>query len=463
MPMPTAPLVLSVDRSAAVSLPVQIADQIRAAVRAGALRVGDRLPGSRALATEIGVSRAVVEQAYDQLHAEGWVSGRHGSGTFVHDIAAGMTAPARSTNARRQPAAPGRRPLVSLDGGSPWRDPRHDSGWRRAWREVSAAKPPATYPEAAGLPELRAAVAAHVARHRGIACSVEEVLITNGTTHGLDLLMSTMAPGTLAMEDPGYRATAAVAQQRGWRLVDVPVDEEGLDVPALGRLPGDVDAVYTTPAHQHPLGMTLSPRRRRALLTEAVRRDAVVVEDDYDSEFRYDVAPLPALAQLGLERVVYLGTTSKAVVPGLRLGWLVSNADRVAQIVAARRARHDHTSWPVQRAFMAMLRDGYVDRLLRSARRVYAVRSREVTRRLAPFGRLDGGVAGMYTVLHLDPAQTRIAVAAAAEAGYRLPTLESYCRSAALSGIMVGFGAVTDRQLDEALTAVEQALAERRR
>jgi GntR family transcriptional regulator/MocR family aminotransferase len=458
---PTTPLALVVDHAGGTTLPVQIARQVRDAVRVGALRVGDRLPSTRALADELGVSRAVVEQAYDQLHAEGWLSGRRGSGTYVHDVTAARSATRqpRASAPRSTPRVADRSPLVRLDPGTPWRDPRHDDGWRRAWRDVSVAKPPSGYPEPAGIPQLRAAVAAHVARHRGIVCAPDQVLITSGTTHGLGLLMDTLSTGTMAVEDPGYRAAAATVQARGWRLLDVPVDTNGVDVGAIRRARrDDLRAIYVTPAHQHPLGMTLSPARRRGLLEEAARREALVVEDDYDSEFRYDVAPLPALAQLAPERVIYLGTASKSVLPGLRLGWLVTTEDRVAEIAEQRERFHDHPSWPVQHAFWSMLRDGYVDRLLRSARRVYAVRSRQVSRRLGGFGRIAGGVAGMYTVVHLEPEQAAGAVAAAAAAGFELPSLAEYCRSAPLSGIVLGFGGVSDEQLRCALDAVESGL-----
>jgi GntR family transcriptional regulator / MocR family aminotransferase len=512
MRAPTTPLALAVDHTSRTTLPVQIAEQIRHAVRAGALRVGDRLPSSRALADELGVSRAVVEQAYDQLHAGGWLLGRRGSGTYVHDVAAAIARPrqrVRRTSAAEPrtdghaglsrsgtptaatrsgtptaaarsdtPAAAARsdartgtptgdavggtaaqRPLVRLDTGTPWRDPRHDDGWRRAWRDVSAARPPSGYPEPAGIPELREAVAAHVARHRGIVCTPDQVLITSGTTHGLGMLLDTLPVGTVALEDPGYRAAAATVAARGWRLLDVPVDSDGIDVTAIRRARrDDLRGIYVTPAHQHPLGMTLTPQRRRSLLEEAVRRDAIVVEDDYDSEFRYDVAPLPALAQLGLDRVAFLGTASKSVLPGLRVGWLVSTEARVAEIAARREERHDHPCWPVQYAFWSMLRDGYVDRLLRSARRVYAERSREVTQRLGEFGRVMGGVAGMYTVLHLEPELTARAIRAAADAGFELPSLAAYCRSTRLSGIVFGFGGVSDGQFDRALDAVEFGL-----
>jgi GntR family transcriptional regulator/MocR family aminotransferase len=456
---PAGTVTVIVDRSSGVPLPAQVAGQVRRQLTSGALTRGDRLPSSRALARELGVARAVVEQAYDQLHAEGWVRASRGAGTYVENVRASVAVEPRPPHPVAGQQAAGAVQPIRLDTGTPWRDPAHDAGWRRAWREVSATRPPTSYPDAAGLPELRLAVAAHLARHRGIACTPAQVLITSGTTHGLSLLLETLPQGTVALEDPGYRAAAVTVGERGWRRLDVPVDGDGIDVAALRRSRrADVRAVYVTPAHQHPLGMTLSPGRRRALLEESDRRGALVVEDDYDSEFRYDVAPLPALAQLGLDRVAYLGTTSKTVLPGLRIGWLVTTEERVAELAARRAARHDHPSWPVQRALFAMLRDGYVDRLLRSARRVYAQRWRLVTDRLAPYGRIDGGVAGMYAVLHLPPRATEQAIRAARAAGFDLPSLADYCRSVVLSGVVLGFGGLTDAQLEQALDAVQSAL-----
>ena len=459
MRAPVSPVTVAVDRDSGMPLPAQVANQVRRQLTTGALRRGDRLPSSRALARELGVARAVVEQAYDQLHAEGWVRGSRGAGTYVENVRAQVSVESRP--ARPEPARqPAGAQLIRLDTGTPWRDPAHDAGWRRAWREVSAAQPPTSYPDPAGLPELRSAVAAHLARHRGIASSPGQVIVTSGTTHGLSLLLETLPRGTVAIEDPGYRAAAVTADERGWRRLDVPVDVDGIDVAALRRSRrNDVRAVYVTPAHQHPLGMTLTPERRRALLQEADRRGALVVEDDYDSEFRYDVAPLPALAQLGLDGVAYLGTASKTVLPGLRIGWLVTSEERVTEITARRAARHDYPSWPVQRALFSMLRDGYVDRLLRSARRVYAQRWRLVTDRLAPYGRIDGGVAGMYAVLHLPPDATEEVIRAARLAGFVLPALTEYCRSVDLTGVVLGFGGVTDTQLEKVLRAVESALS----
>jgi GntR family transcriptional regulator/MocR family aminotransferase len=453
-----APLVISLDRSSGVPLALQIANQARAAIRTATVAPDARLPSSRALAAELGVARGVVEQAFDQLGAEGWVESRRGAGTFVareiRRTPAQSTVPAGRVGNRAGPL-----PTIRLDSGTPWIDRRQHDGWRRAWRTVAAADPPPDYPDPAGLPGLRHALAEHVAMQRGVVCTPDQVLVTAGTTHAFALILGGSARAAVAIEDPGYRAAVATAQQLGWAVVDIAVDDAGLEVDALTRNPRtDIRAVYVTPAHQHPLGMVLSAPRRIALVAEARRRGAVVIEDDYDSEFRYDVAPLPALATLGPDDVVYVGTASKTIAPGLRIGWLVADEARVAEIAERRAARHDHPSWPVQRALQAMLDDGHVARVVRSARRLYAHRSRLVRERLSPYGAIGPGVAGMY--LRLDVSQTVAAyvVAETARAGIEVPSVAAYCRTARRSGLVIGFGGVSDSELEHALEVIETAL-----
>ncbi|MDP3892677.1 MAG: PLP-dependent aminotransferase family protein, partial [Nocardioides sp.] len=201
--------------------------------------------------------------------------------------------------------------------------------------------------------------------------------------------------------------------------------------------------------------------RRLGLVAEAARRDLLVVEDDYDSEFRYDVAPLPSLAGLDRQRVVHLRTTSKAVSPGLRLGWLVAPADLVTEMAERRAASHDVPSWPVQRAWWSMMREGYADKLVRAARRVYRARGDRVSRALAGHGRLGGPVAGMYLTIHLPPEVVAAVREDAARAGFDVPSLAETSRSSAGSGLVVGFGGVTDDELDRALDVLTAALERR--
>ncbi len=449
-------LAVQISRDAAVPMSVQLSSQVRDLVTTGVLTAGTRLPSTRAVATELSVARSVVERAYDQLQAEGWLVATRGSGTFVADVPAPARATRAATLRRRRSANPPA--LISLDTGTPWHDAGVDPGWRRAWRDVAVARPPAGYPDVRGELELREEVAAYLARRRGVVRAPSEIMITTGTTHAWGLVLDALGPGCVAIEDPGYRAAVAVAAHAGRDVVDIPVDESGLDVAALTRLPrDDVAAVYVTPAHQHPLGVTLSAARRIALIDEARERGAVVVEDDYDSEFRYDVAPLPALASLDPTRVVYTGTVSKMLQPGLRLGWLAADAALVRTIATRRAQRKDHPSWPLQRVLLTMLREGYLDRRVRVARRVYAERSALVARRLGPVmgpGRLS--LAGMYVTVELPAEAAQRTVVAAREAGFELPSLVDYSRTSARQGIVLGFGGVTDEELERALSVVAE-------
>jgi GntR family transcriptional regulator/MocR family aminotransferase len=441
--MTTLPVVL--DRTAPGPLGVQLSGAIRELVVAGTLSRGDRLPSSRALAADLGVSRSVTEHAYEQLLAEGWLEARRGSGTYV--AAGGATA----TTSPRRPARTPTRDLVRLDAGTPWIDPRHAAGWRRAWREVSTARPPRGYDDPRGLPELRAALADRIGRTRGLVVDPDEVVVTNGTTDGLRHLLSVLPSGPVALEDPGYRAAVETVRglSRGVR-----------DLPALAPVRDltGVVAAYVTPAHQHPLGRVLPAADRVALLDAARIADAVVVEDDYDSEFRYDVAPVPALASLDRHRVAYLGTAAKAVAPSLRLGWLVPPAAHLDAVNARRVVTHEGAPWPVQRAFLALLRDGYVDKVVRTARRVYAERAPRVATALAPYAELAGPLAGMYSTWLLPQADALRAREAGRAAGFEVNLLSDYCRTARLTGLVLGFGGVTDDELDRALAAVTSVL-----
>lgn len=436
-------LAVTLDREDRRTLGTQIADAVRRQVTDGRLDAGTQLPSSRALAAELGVARAVAEQAYAQLVAEGWLEGRHGSGTFVS-----ASAPLARGLVRRRQSRPSAQTLIRLDAGTPWIDPRHDAGWRRAWRDVSAAHPPRGYPDHRGLPELRTELADRLGRLRGVDCDPDEILITAGTTDGLRHLLGALPTGSVAMDDPGYRAAAMTVRLAGREVVDLPA----LGSPDAAVLQGCA-AAYVTPAHQHPLGPTMPGTDRLALL-DAAGHGPLIIEDDYDSEFRYDVAPVPALASLDRGAVAYLGTASKAVAPGFRLGWLVAPPHLMDELDRTRTITHDMASWPVQRAFLSMLRDGYVDKVVRSARRVYADRASRVTDALAPFGSLHGPVAGMYATVELSQTQAVAAQMAARAAGYEIALLADYCRTHVRHGLVVGFGGCTDAQLDDALAAI---------
>jgi GntR family transcriptional regulator/MocR family aminotransferase len=442
----SSPVPVTLDRGSGVPLARQLASSVREQVVAGVLPVGRRLPSTRALAADLAVSRSVTEQAYDQLTAEGWLESRAGSGTYV---AAGA-APARP----RLPAPHRERgpELLRLDTGTPWIDARHRAAWRRAWRDVSAATPPRGYDDPAGLPELRGELAGHLARTRGLTCDPDEILVTSGTIGGLMQVLAALPPGAVGHEDPGYRAAAEAIGASGRVLRDLPATERVTDL-------GGCVAAYVTPAHQHPLGPVMSGSDRLSLRESARAAGTVVIEDDYDSEFRYDVAPVPALAALDREVVAYLGTTSKTVAPSMRLGWLVAPPALHRAILARREITHDQPAWPVQRAFVSLLRDGYVDQVVRSARRVYAARAERVVTALAGRAEPIQPVAGMYVTVPLPAATARRVAEAARDAGFELPLLRDYCRTARRHGVIIGFGGCTDAELDRALAAIVRGLS----
>ncbi|KRB80163.1 GntR family transcriptional regulator [Nocardioides sp. Root190] len=440
-------LPVRIDRADLRPLGTQLADQVRDLVVRGVLAQGDRMPASRPLAVDLGVSRAVVEQAFDQLLAEGWLEARRGSGTWV----AGGPAAASARPARRR-TPPVEQTLVMLDAGTPWIDPRHAAVWRRAWREVSVATPPRGYDDARGLPELRALVAERLGRTRGLAVDAATVRITGGTAAGLRHLLAVLPREPVAMEDPGYRAAVATVRESGREVRDLPAADPVVDLAGCS-------AAYVTPAHQHPLGRVMPAVDRLTLLATAARDGALVVEDDYDSEFRYDVAPVPALASLDRDRVAYLGTASKSILPSLRLGWMVVPDRLLDPLDVHRDLTHDAPPWPVQRAMVTLVRDGYVDAVVRSARRVYAERAPRVVAALSPYAELAGPVAGMYSTWLLPHARAVRVRAAAEDAGFRINLLRDYCRSARLSGLVVGFGGPTDDELDRALAVLVGALA----
>ncbi|HXH79846.1 PLP-dependent aminotransferase family protein [Nocardioides sp.] len=439
-------LPLTLDRSDPRSLSVQLADQVRRLVLAGTLAPGTRLPSTRRLATDLGISRAVAEQAWDQLRAEGWLEARQGSGSWVSSGVGARTAPPRARASAR--TAP---PLIDLDAGTPWIDARHAAAWRRAWREVSSATPPRGYDDPRGIPELRALLAARLGTTRGLVVDPDDVHVTAGTTAGLRHVLAVLPSRPVVVEDPGYRAAALTVLESGREVRDHPA------LAAVHDLSGCA-AAYVTPAHQHPLGRVMPAEDRLTLLATARRDGAVVIEDDYDSEFRYDVAPVPALASLDPDVVAYLGTASKSVLPSLRLGWMVPPPALRAQIERRRAITHDATAWPVQRAFVALVRDGYLDAVVRSARRVYAERAVRVVAALSPYADLAGPVAGMYSTWLLPHGRAVRARDAAEAAGFRVNLLSDYCRSAHLTGLVVGFGGPTDEELERACRVLAQSL-----
>ncbi|MFC7385338.1 aminotransferase-like domain-containing protein [Sphaerisporangium rhizosphaerae] len=499
------PLVL--DRDAPVPLTVQLGDQLRAGMRAGMLRSGERLPSSRALARLLGVSRTVVTDAFQQLYAEGWLEGRHGSGTYVADLSgiagpaggashappAGGAGPAGGAShgppegapsgngpATRAPAttagaaagwtrgdtvfaAAGAQDVpdagvVDLRPGRPWVRDYDRAAWRRAWRGA-ADRPPCDVIDPYGHPRLRELLAGHLRRARGVPVGPENVMVTRGTGHGLDLLAAALLrPGDRAgVEEPGYGKARSIIAARGGRIAPCPVDEQGV---LTEGLPDDLRILYTTPAHQYPLGGRLPIPRRERLLAWARRTGATVVEDDYDAEFRYDVAPLPALYGLDPGRVVLLGTLSKSLAPDVGIGWLVATPALLGELARVRVELADRTSGPVQEAVAVLLERGDLDRHLRRARLSYGRRRAAIVEILG--GRVSGDSAGLHVFLRLPAGQVGRLVAAAAERGVLLDTTERHHHGLVRHhGVVIGYGSASLAEVREGCAVIAALLSGR--
>lgn len=476
------PLVL--DRGG-VSLQSQLTEQLRRAINAGQLAGGTRLPSSRTLAATLGVSRNVVVAAYDELFAEGYVTGRHGSGTFVeHDLPLQpQRRPAPGTAAHRWlrpppvPPATHDRFIAEEPGqivfrvGMPATTFIPPEVWRQVWRAVGGLVPPAHYGETAGERELRDALAQWVGRARGIACRAEDVVITTGAVQSLDLIArATLARGDrVAFEEPGYPTARRLLEAHGAVIAPVPVDDDGIRVGRLPAGPGAPPLVYVTPSHQYPLGGRLPIARRLALLDWARRHDSLIVEDDYDSEFRFDAPPLPAL--LGLDQggvVAYIGTFAKTLAPTLRLGYVIAPPPLRERVVALKELFDRHTSWPIQRAALVLLREGHLERHIRRVRRHYAELRAILRDGLAPVtggprpaARLLGLAAGLHACLELAPGGDAARVAADAHRrGVEVTTLAGYYAGIPdRQGLVLGYGGLFPADLRRGATILAEVIA----
>ena len=405
---------------------------LRGAVRAGRLRPGTRLPSSRALAADLGIARNTVAEVYSQLVAEGWLTARTGSGTTV----APRRAPAPDAGAAARPEMAV--PRYDLRAGAPDLSAFPGRAWLATARKVLAAAPDHLlgYPDPRGLPQLRAALADYLARARGVTADPAHIVICAGFTHGLAVIgraLRAAGATTLAVEAYGHQLHRDVAAQQGLRVRPVPVDGLGA---VIGEAAG-ADALLLTPAHQFPLGMTLHPRRRR----EAADWGGLVIEDDYDGEFRYDRQPVGALQTLAPDHVVYAGTASKSLAPGLRLGWLVVPPrllDPVTAELAARPSALD------QLTLAEFITSGGYDRQIRRARLAYRGRRDRLAAALRRRGlRVTGIAAGLQAVLEFTRTdQERAVVSRASQHGVAIDGLEHYsaCEDSDRAGVVIGYG-----------------------
>jgi GntR family transcriptional regulator/MocR family aminotransferase len=465
-------VLLTLDRSRPEPLRVQLERELREAIRSGRLIAGERLPSSRTMATELGISRGLVLECYSQLQAEGFLSATSGSATRV---AAQSVAPARAP--ARPPSitsadpmggpAPGRRFDVDFRPGVPdlTSFPRRDWAW--ALRESCLSATPADlgYGDPRGAPIVREVLAGYLRRVRGTVAEPEHIVMCAGFGQGINLVLGALADHgvrRVGIEDPGDDDYHVICRRLGMEAIPVPIDERGIDVDALATT--DLRAVILTPTHQFPTGTALAPERRQALVAWANERDAIVVEDDYDAEFRYDRDPVGALQGLAPERVALLGTVSKALAPALRLGWILSPASLLETVAEDKRLSDRGSPALEQLALATMIESGRYDRHLRHMRRVYSARRATLIRTLsqhAPKVTLHGLAAGFHAVADLGSDADEGAIVDAARArsvGLYGMGLFRLSDAAGPPQLVLGFGNLSDAAIARGIATIADLL-----
>ena len=445
-------LFVALDRTDRRPLRVQLEEQLRDGVRSGRLHAGTALPATRALAVELGVARGVVVEAYGQLVAEGFLVARRGSATRVARVQA-AAAPAPAPAARLAPARFDLRPESADRGAFPRR------AWLAASRRALAAAPDADlgYGAWAGAPALRSALAAYLGRARGVVAESDHIVVTAGITQAIALLAAVLrARGArrVVVEEPGFWPHRTTLQRAGLGLTLAGVDDHGLRTEALPP----AAAALVTPAHQMPTGAVLAPERRAALLEWATTHDALVLEDDYDGEYRYDREPLGALQGLGAARVAYMGSTSKTLAPALRLGWMVVPG-ALAGAIADERGWTDGGS-PVldQLALASFIERGELDRHLRRMRLRYRRRRDGLVEALArhlPEAEIGGAAAGLHVTVALAP-DTDVDAVLARAAARGVALLATHHEGHPL--LLVGYANIAEAALEPAVSALAAAV-----
>ncbi|MGW3285970.1 MocR-like pyridoxine biosynthesis transcription factor PdxR [Streptomyces sp. NPDC001002] len=425
---------------------------LRDAVRDGRLAPGTRLPATRRLAGELGISRGTAKAAYDQLVAEGYLTARQGSGTQVAQL------PSTDTEAP-DAAAHARAPRFDLRPGSPDVGAFPAAAWLRALRRAIATAPLLAYDygDPRGRIELRTALSGYLGRTRGVIAPPERIVITSGYVQGLALLTRVLDGADIAMEDPGLPFHREVVRRNGGTVVPVAVDERGVCPEQLG----EVAAAVVTPAHQYPTGVTLHPTRRRALTDWARARGALIIEDDYDGEFRYDRQPVGALQGMAPGQAVYLGTASKTLGPALRLGWMVLPPHLVDAVADAKLHSDHHTETIGQLALAELIESHAYDRHVRACRLRYRRRRDQLLDRLGNRRGVRGIAAGLHALVEVGDEEEVLARAEAE--GLAVGRLGDHWHAPGEGrpqGLVVGYGTPRERVYPEALEVLGKVLAD---
>jgi GntR family transcriptional regulator / MocR family aminotransferase len=453
-------VLLRLDRSREEPLRVQLERELRDAIRAGRLGAGERLPSSRAMAAELGISRGLVLECYSQLQAEGFLASKSGSATRVAANAVGPS----ELPIRRAPAPrlavdfrPGVPDLTSF--------PRREWAW--ASREACRRATPGElgYGDPRGAEALREVLAAYLRRVRGTVTQAEQVVICSGFGQGINLVLRSLADvgvRRVAIEDPGDNDYHVICNRLGMEAVPVAIDERGIDVEALAA--SRARGVILTPTHQFPTGTALAAERRQALVAWANERGATIIEDDYDAEFRYDRDPVGALQGLVPDRVALIGTVSKSLAPSLRLGWVVCPAALLESVTEEKRLSDRGSPGLEQLALTALIESGRYDRHLRHMRRLYGARRAALIRALAENASeivLSGLAAGFHAVAHLrSGADERAIVEQARSRSIGLYGMSSY-RPSGHTGppqLVLGFGNLSEPAIERGIRTISDLI-----
>lgn len=481
---------LSLDPNSGVPIFRQVYDGVRRAILDGRLRPGQRIPSTRGLAADLGVSRLPVLSAYEQLLHEGYLVGRIGSGTFVSrelpdhllrvPVASRLTPrPRRKVRGRDRavlnPPVPTNwsLPVVPFQMGLPALDLFPQATWAKLLARQARAETAdrLAYGDPAGLRSLRIAIAEHLRASRAVRCDADQILIVPGSQAALRLAANALLEpqDRVAMEEPGYFGARRAFHAASARVVPVPVDAEGLNVAALHRCGGDIRAVYVTPSHQYPLGMIMSASRRFALLDWAARHQAWILEDDYDSEFRYVSRPVGSLQGMDANgRVIYVGTFSKALFPALRVGYVVVPPTLWDRFVDSRFAFDVFTPTLYQRALAEFLRQGHFDWHLRRMRSAYLERRDALLRGLAQhcgdLVRVNNSDAGIHLSVLLRPGRgvddQDVAARLASRGLAAIPLSTSYVGPTRRPGLLLGFGCAPPQRLLNGTRVLGEVLRE---
>jgi GntR family transcriptional regulator / MocR family aminotransferase len=474
-------LLIRVDRRAGKTLHRQLLEQLRLAILRGQFVPGRRLPSTRVLAHVLGISRNVAMTAYDELFAEGYLERRQGSGTYVSSslpISQRLTRPTTTGTPRwlRGTVLPGAGYAPLKEGAIAFRLGVPDISllrrgiWRSVWKDIASQLPPVFLSSPEGDEELRIALADWLRQSRGIVCEPDDILITSSAGQALDLVaQATLTPGALAgVEEPGYPLARRILQTRGASIIAVPVDSEGLRVDALPQGLSAPVLVYVTPSHQFPLGGRLSLDRRMALLAWAQANNSLIIEDDYDSEFRFNAPPLPALVHLGMGgRVVYIGTFSKVLTPTLRIGYVIAPSALRERVGQLKRLSEAHSSWPVQRALLSLITQGHLERHIRRMRHLYAQKRAllsAILSSVAHLAQLRGLEAGLHGYLELCVGlDAGWIVREVSKRGVIVNALdEFYLTTPDRNGLLLGYGSLTLEDIAHGTEILTRVIADAR-